>query len=182
MVKPSTVTIALIKGVAIAYCCRAGKIPYNQICFLTSFEPDKVYLGPDRNYKGVAIKHFPGPEYPDFTWGACWTVSVTERVKTLFFSPFPPGPHLRGSRFSRPPPLTRSPGDFSERRKTGSAAPSPWKPGPQACPPRLISFRQPPQARRRTACVLFLTRSGKPGFLHRLISCAQSRLRISCQS
>ena len=65
-------------------------------------------------------------------WGACWMVSVTERVKTLFFSPlqpknagggegagggvggvsrarFPPGPHLRSSRFSRLPPLRLPP-------------------------------------------------------------------------
>ena len=62
-------------------------------------------------------------------WGACWMVSVTERVKTLFFSPlqpgrggpggggvggvsrarFPPGPHLRGNRFSRFPPLRLPP-------------------------------------------------------------------------
>ena len=32
------VEVALIKGVAIALSCRAGKIPYDQICFLTSFE------------------------------------------------------------------------------------------------------------------------------------------------
>ena len=30
------VTIALIKGVAIVFCCRARKIPENQICFLIS--------------------------------------------------------------------------------------------------------------------------------------------------
>ena len=60
-------TIALIKGVAIAFCCRAGKILYNQICFLASFEPNKVYLGPNRDNKGVATIHFSGPEYPDFT-------------------------------------------------------------------------------------------------------------------
>ena len=44
-------------------------------------------------------------------------VSVTERVLTLFFSPwgggrdrgYPPGPHLRGSRFSRLPPLCLPP-------------------------------------------------------------------------
>ena len=63
----SNVTIALIKGVAIAFCCRTGKIPYNQICFLTSFEPDKVYLGPNRNNKGVAIIYCSGPKFPDFT-------------------------------------------------------------------------------------------------------------------
>ena len=63
----ASVEIALIKGVTIALSCRAGKIPYNQICFLTSFEPNKVYLGPNRNNKGVTITYSPGPEYPDFT-------------------------------------------------------------------------------------------------------------------
>ena len=59
------VAIALMKGVTIALSCRAGKIPYNQICFLTSFEPDKVYLGPNRNNE-VAIIYCSGPKYPDF--------------------------------------------------------------------------------------------------------------------
>ena len=49
------VTIALIKGVRIAFCCRAGKIPDNQICFLTGLEPDKVYVRSIANNKGVAI-------------------------------------------------------------------------------------------------------------------------------
>ena len=48
-----SVHIALIKGVTIAFCW-AGIIPYKQICFLTSFEPNKVYLGPNRNNEGVA--------------------------------------------------------------------------------------------------------------------------------
>ena len=60
------VEIALIKGVTIALSCRAGKIPYKQICFLTSFEPNKVYLGPNRNNQGVTIIFFSGPEFPDF--------------------------------------------------------------------------------------------------------------------
>ena len=63
----SNVTIALRKGVAISFCCRAGKIPYNQICLLTSFEPNKVYLGPNRNNKRVTITYFSGPEHPDVT-------------------------------------------------------------------------------------------------------------------
>ena len=58
------VAIAFIKGVTIALSCQAGKIPYNQICFLTSFEPDKVYLGPNRNNKEVAIIYCSGPKYP----------------------------------------------------------------------------------------------------------------------
>ena len=33
----NNVNITLIKGVTIALSCRAGKIPYKQICFLTSF-------------------------------------------------------------------------------------------------------------------------------------------------
>ena len=49
------VTIALIKGVAIEFCCGAGKILDNQICFLTSLQPDKVYLRSIGNNKGVAI-------------------------------------------------------------------------------------------------------------------------------
>ena len=36
------VTIALVQRVTMAFCCRAGKIPDNQICYLTSLEPDKV--------------------------------------------------------------------------------------------------------------------------------------------
>ena len=60
------VTIALIKGVAIAFCCRTGKIPYKQICFLTSFEPNKVYLGRNRNNKGVARTLLSGRKRPDF--------------------------------------------------------------------------------------------------------------------
>ena len=67
MPKGLNVTITFIKGVTIALSCWAGKIPYKQICFLTSFEPNKVYLGPNRNNKGVAITYFSGPEYPDFT-------------------------------------------------------------------------------------------------------------------
>ena len=59
------VTIAIIKGVAIVFCCRTGKIPYEKICFLTSFEPNKVYLGPNRN-KGVAIILLSGRKRPDF--------------------------------------------------------------------------------------------------------------------
>ena len=62
----TNVTIALIKGVAIAFCCRTVKIPYKQICFLTSFEPNKVYLGPNRNNKGVAITLLSGRKRPDF--------------------------------------------------------------------------------------------------------------------
>ena len=57
-IRVHNVTIALIKGVAIALSCRAGKIPCNQICLLTSLEPNKVYLGPNRNNKGVAIISF----------------------------------------------------------------------------------------------------------------------------
>ena len=60
------VSIALIKGVTIAFCCRAGKIPDNHICFLTSLEPDKVYLRSIGNNTGVAIIHFSGTKYPDF--------------------------------------------------------------------------------------------------------------------
>ena len=129
-------------------------------------------------------------------------VSVTEKVKTLFFSArFPPGPHLR----SRLPPIKRQ-----TRHKTGGKHPSGWGPGPQASggpgpkplevghkflgarPPSpvtwlvaptnylgLIDFlspRHPKLGAGRPAC------SCKPGFLHRLFPCAQSRLKISCQS
>ena len=59
------VTIALIKGVTIAFCCWAGKIPHNQICFLTSLEPDKVYSSPKRNNKGVAVVLLSGRKRPD---------------------------------------------------------------------------------------------------------------------
>ena len=59
-----TVEIALIKGVTIVLSCRAGKIPYKQICFLTSFEPNKVYLGPNRNNTGVTIIFFPARNFP----------------------------------------------------------------------------------------------------------------------
>ena len=52
---PRNVHTALITGVTIALSCRAAKIQYKQICFLTSFEPNKVYLGPNRNNKGAAI-------------------------------------------------------------------------------------------------------------------------------
>ena len=58
------VEIALIKGGTIALSCRDGKIPYNQICFLTSFEPNKVYLGPNRNNEGVRIIYFPARNIP----------------------------------------------------------------------------------------------------------------------
>ena len=60
------VTIALIKGVAIVFCCRTGRIPCNQISFLTRFEPDKVYLSPNRNNKEVAIIILSGRKRPDF--------------------------------------------------------------------------------------------------------------------
>ena len=56
--KSCNVNIALIKGVTIAFCCRAGKIPDNHICFLTSLEPDKVYSRSIGNNKGVAITIF----------------------------------------------------------------------------------------------------------------------------
>ena len=39
---PPNVQVALINGVTIAVCCRPGKIPDNQICFLTSPEPENV--------------------------------------------------------------------------------------------------------------------------------------------
>ena len=51
----SNVSIALINGVTIALSCWAGKIQDNQICFLTSLEPDKVYLRSIGNNKGVTI-------------------------------------------------------------------------------------------------------------------------------
>ena len=60
------VEVPLIKGVTIALSCRAGKIPYKQICFLTRFEPNKVYLGPNRNNKGVTIILFCSPKIPNF--------------------------------------------------------------------------------------------------------------------
>ena len=63
---PPKVHIALIKGVTMALSCWAAKIPYKQICSLTSFEPNKVYLGPNRNNKGVAIIYCSGPKYPHF--------------------------------------------------------------------------------------------------------------------
>ena len=63
---PINVTIALIKGVTIAFCCRAGKIPDNQIWFLTSLEPDKVCLRSIGNNKGVAIMLLSGRKRPDF--------------------------------------------------------------------------------------------------------------------
>ena len=116
-------------------------------------------------------------------WGACWMVSVTERVKTLFFPPlqprnaarrgvrgggggvggvsrarFPPGPHLRGSRFSRLPPLrlppTRRLFQTTKLVLCPGSKPSAPSPGPQALGKprrldhlfrlvaRLISFRQ----------------------------------------
>ena len=59
-----TVTIALIKGVTIAFCCRAGKIPDNHICFQTSLEPDKVYSRSIGNNKGVATTFFPARNIP----------------------------------------------------------------------------------------------------------------------
>ena len=86
----------------------------------------------------------------------------------------------------------------------GARAPRPWRPWPQGpggpgpkpsapspcklvLPCCTIDFL-PPQARRWTACVLVLTRSGKPGFLHRLI-CFKShkyyplaRARFWCRS
>ena len=62
----TNVTIALIKGLAMVFCCRTGKIPYKQICFLRSLQPNKVYLGPNRNNKGVAIILLSGRKRPDF--------------------------------------------------------------------------------------------------------------------
>ena len=88
-----------------------------------------------------------------------------ERVKTLFLSPlqpqnagggwggggvggvsrlrFPPGPHLRSSRFSRHPRLRQAPARrFAKNRNLrglvkrpqapGGPGPKPWGPGPQA--------------------------------------------------
>ena len=43
----ANVEIALIKGVTIAFRCRAGKIPDNQICFLTSSEPENIQTSPN---------------------------------------------------------------------------------------------------------------------------------------
>ena len=54
--KTTNVAIALLKGVAIIYCCRGRKIPDNQIYLLTS-------IG---NNKGVAIITSCGRECPDF--------------------------------------------------------------------------------------------------------------------
>ena len=47
--------------------CRAGKTTDNQICLLTSLEPDKAYLRSIGNNKGVTIIYSSGPKYPDFT-------------------------------------------------------------------------------------------------------------------
>ena len=113
-----------------------------------------------------------------------------ERVKTLFLSPlqpqnagggggggvggvsrlrFPPGPHLRSSRFSRHPRLRQAPTTrrFAKNRNLrvvfvgkrpqapGGPGPKPWGPGPQApwrpgpqAPGAWIppSFYGPPQA------------------------------------
>ena len=60
------VEIALFLGVTIALSCRAGKIPDNQICFLTSFYPNKVYLSPNRNNRQVTIILFCSPINPNF--------------------------------------------------------------------------------------------------------------------
>ena len=51
----------------IALRCRAGKIPDNQICFLTSSEPENIQTSPNRNNKGVAITVLSGRKHPIFT-------------------------------------------------------------------------------------------------------------------
>ena len=98
--------------------------------------------------------------------------------------PLPSRPHFRGSRFSRLPPLRLPYQEIfqnDEKLVAGSArAPSPWRPRPQARNLGLLPGAH--QEIEKRQAVLVLTRSGKPGFVHRLISCAQSRLRISCQS
>ena len=38
----SSVQVALINGVTIVVCCRPGKIPDNQICFLTRSDPENI--------------------------------------------------------------------------------------------------------------------------------------------
>ena len=110
---------------------------------------------------------------------------------------FPPGPYLRGSRFSRLPTRRKwwqrpslaavswapSPPRGPGPKALEAPAPRPWGPAQAGTRPRArdpvtlldflsctIDFLSPGhQARRRTACVLVLTRSGKAGFLHRLI-------------
>ena len=61
---PFSTSLLTVPNVTLS--CRAGKIPYKQTCFLTSFEPNKVYLGPYRNNKGVAILLLSGRKRPDF--------------------------------------------------------------------------------------------------------------------
>ena len=148
--------------------------------------------------------------------GACWMVSVTERVKTLFFSPLQPRnagggvggggrggrggipcplPSSRSSRFSHLSPLRLPPArNWWQMAHFGVQAkprwPGPQKPlrgpGPKLLPgpkpglkPReFLGFSpgHPKLGAGRPAC------SCKLGFLHRLFSCAQSRLKISRQS
>ena len=96
------VTIALIKGVAIAFCRRTGKIPYNQSCFLTSFEPNKVYLGPNRNNKGVAGNNILlRPEISRFYWMSFYLYYWYYELHYLAYR------HHRHLLLSTPLPLTR---------------------------------------------------------------------------
>ena len=95
-------------------------------------------------------------------WGACWMVAEGGEGENPFLSArggwggvggvsrlrFPPGPHLRSSRFSRHPRLRQAPiRRFAEKivvcevwvvfvgkrpQAPGGPGPKPWGPGPQA--------------------------------------------------
>ena len=62
----SNVQVALINVVTIVICCRPRKIPDNQICLLTSSEPENMKTSPNRNNKAVAIIVLFGPKFPSF--------------------------------------------------------------------------------------------------------------------
>ena len=75
----STVQVALVNGVTIVICCRPGKLPDNQICLLTSSEPENMKTSPDRNNKGVAIIVLFGPKSPNFRVPEATCLSVCLR-------------------------------------------------------------------------------------------------------
>ena len=144
--------------------------------------------------------------------GRAGWLSKAERVKTLFlpYSPktrggggggvsrlrFPPGPHLRSSRFSRHPRLRQAPTRrFAKNRNNPQSADlearwmvseggafrvpvfapafQPQAPGHLANKPLSPASRQPSRVKnsKNARCS---SAHEKPGLLHRLISCAQS--------
>ena len=103
----NNVTLALIIGVTISFCCRAGKIPDNQICFSKKLQHDKVYLRSLGNNKGVARIYFAGPKYPD-----CARLLDFLLLVLLVLRAALPSPTATPVIYYYDPPLSISPGYY----------------------------------------------------------------------